>query len=681
MKKIVFCFLFSLPFIAYTQCNTSNATGCDCLDGSDDCDLLPDITASYDLLLEGDETVEEPGLLKLSVGTPNIGHGPLRVLPTDYFVCGTDTIYSPGGLDACPDGSAPHQIIKQRIYHKSGSTMSYTEKNAGTMTYHPTHGHFHTDNWGIYTLRKPVDGETDPTLWPVIGYGTKMGFCLMDLANCASPSSYGYCRDMAGDVVTSDAPNYGLGGGDFDCDINNQGISCGYMDIYDYYLDGMFIEIPDGVCNGDYYIVVQIDPNLNYDEEHDDNNMIAVPITLTDQPESTDFFPITAASGLILCSGATIDLSVSPVGTSYAWSNGATTSTITVSEPGTYYCNITRECGPGYSDTVTVSTLEVEAPVAEATVDVCEGTAGTLTATADGMIGWYDAETGGTLLATGPSFETPVLYADAMYYTDNYSSVEMSGEGNVGEAEHEGTDYSGFGSPYNGYQTFDVMTDITLESVKVFTEYPGVRTIELRNASDDVLQSKTIDIGSGTTVIDLDFDITSGTGYRLGTNGDQNDETFGDLAPRLKRSDEGTTYPYNLGDAISITGTSYDGTRWYYFYDWKVAYTNTYSCNSIRVPVQAKVVECVGISEVAGLDDLTIYPNPTNGTFTVSYKDITNQNAVINIVNNLGEMVSSENVSGDHPEKTFNLSGLAAGAYTVEIVSGNRSIHRQIIIE
>ncbi len=83
MKKLVLLFLAAAPFVAYNQCTVTNATDCDCLDGSDDCDLLPDITLSHDQFEEPGNVIINPGLIQLGIGTPNIGHGPLRVISTD----------------------------------------------------------------------------------------------------------------------------------------------------------------------------------------------------------------------------------------------------------------------------------------------------------------------------------------------------------------------------------------------------------------------------------------------------------------------------------------------------------------------------------------------------------------------------------------------------------------------
>lgn len=690
MKKVLLILITAIPLALWAQCNDGSATDCDCLDGSSNCDLLPDLTASFDLLLEADETVETPGLLELSVGTPNIGHGPLRVLPTDNYVCGLDTIYSPGGLLACPDGSLPHQIIQQELYHKSGSDMTFWERDAGTMTYHPDHGHFHTDDWGIYTLRSAVAGEDNPLAWPIIGEGSKVGFCLMDLANCATPSNYGYCREDDGTVITNDIENYGLGGGNFSCAIDHQGISVGYLDIYDYYLDGMYINIPAGTCNGDYMIVVQIDPNNNYIEESDDNNLIAVPFTLTEQPEDVEFMPLTYIGGsiinpgtLTICASETVELSAAPVGTSYLWSNGATTSSIIITEPGSYSCYVERICGPLYTDTLIVEIITAIAPIIDPVDAVCAGDVAVIEATAGGVVDWYDAPIGGIWLGTGTTFITSELFSNTSFYAENIHELISPFEGFVGEPEHQGSDYSGFGSPYNGFMVFDAVSDFTLNSVKVFTDYPGERKIELRDASDVVLQSLIIDIPNGTTVIDLNFDIPVGTNYHLGTNDDTNDGTFGDLAPRLKRSDEGTNFPYDVDGVVSITNTSLDESRWYYFYDWNVTGTSVFTCPSDRTSVDVEVKVCSGIGDVSNINSLNIYPNPTDDKFNIELNTEVLSDINISVTNITGQQLFAtalSNISGT-VNIPVDLKDAPMGVYQINITSDEKTISRNVVVE
>jgi hypothetical protein len=672
MKKLYLLIALSLPLAAWAQCNTSNATDCDCLDGSSDCDLLPDITCSYILLADPEYQPEYVGELGVSVATPNIGHGPLRVFATDYYICGGDTIYEPGGLDFCDDGTIPKQLVEQRIYHKSGATMSYWEREAGTMTYHPGHGHFHIDDWGTYTLREEVVG-VDPLDWPIIGSGSKLGFCLMDYGSCGAGYYDGYCVDDLGNVLGTDAPNYGLGGGSYSCGITNQGISAGYLDIYHYWLEGMSIILPDNICNGDYKIVVEVDPNHFFLEENDDNNVMVADITLTDQPENDEGI-ITINGSTLICESESVELSAPAVGTSYLWSNGETTATIVTSTPGTYSCLVERSCGTLYTDTITVTITDIEEPVITEPGIICEGTTATLTATGEDVT-WYNEA--GDVLGSGPTYETPALFANTMYYADNTANYPI--EGYAEPHAHTGASLFN-GDTYNGYLIFDANQAFTLTSIKVYTDTPGERTIELRNEGGAVLQEVTVDIPNGESRVDLNFDIEPGTNYQLGTNEATNNSSLGYASPRLYRNSGDVVFPYNIGGVASIHASSASG-YYYYFYDWE--YEAGKLCTSMKTAVEVAVEVCNGISEVAGIKDLEIFPNPNNGAFQVAADFEQTANLVIQVSNLTGQIVYNE-VIGSVTGATnipINLNNQPAGVYTVALISEGKAVNRQVIVE
>ena len=137
--------------------------------------------------------------------------------------------------------------------------MSYTERIAGTMTYHPSHGHYHVDDWERMTLRIEDPNEPDPLKWPVVGSGIKVGFCVEDYQSCSTAN--GHCKDSLGNTLTnSQIPNFNLGGGNYGCGNIFQGITVGYTDIYWETLDGQWIDIPAGTCNGQYYVIIEVDP-------------------------------------------------------------------------------------------------------------------------------------------------------------------------------------------------------------------------------------------------------------------------------------------------------------------------------------------------------------------------------------------------------------------------------------
>ena len=307
MKNIhAFVFLCAMgagatPVMA--QCTTTNATTCQCeTAGQTNCDLMPDLNISWYALqsyaggpseyAQTDGT--NPGRLRVSGSTPNIGFGPLEVRGVNSqgyrtFICGPDTmtIYAPNDNNGftCPNGFEGKQRLYQRIYHKDGNTMSYTEELAGTMTYHPTHNHYHVDDWTTMTLRLEQPGVPDPRDWPVVASGGKLGFCLMDLSTCSS--SNGHCRtshlyNQGSTLTNTSFPNYGLGIG-YSCSENFQGISSGKTDIYSESLDGMWINILPGLCNGNYWIVAEVDPRNAWTESNEDNNWTAIPFQITQQ--------------------------------------------------------------------------------------------------------------------------------------------------------------------------------------------------------------------------------------------------------------------------------------------------------------------------------------------------------------------------------------------------------------
>jgi len=261
-------------------------TFCTCLGGSPTCDLLPDMTASA-LSISKDinpfthqSGFEIPGNLNFDNATPNIGWGPLEIHGVDSCYC--DSVLVPCTTSGCPSGNPVKHIVHQVVYQRQNNndTLTSYERTAGYMSYHPSHGHIHVDHWADFTLRKSTP-DPDATTWPIIGTGTKQSFCLINLGNC--DAQFGYCVDTSGTLLhKADIPNsdFGFVSG---CGLE-QGIYVGDLDIY---VAGLNTGIDlTGVCNGDYYIVSITDPENNMLETNENNNWVAVPVTLSQQTPS-----------------------------------------------------------------------------------------------------------------------------------------------------------------------------------------------------------------------------------------------------------------------------------------------------------------------------------------------------------------------------------------------------------
>lgn len=587
----------------------SNATSCSCASGGQtNCDLLPDIMINWYGLANtsagpseySQSATSNAGRLRVSGVTPNVGFGPLEVRGVRAdgyrkFYCGTevDSVYSPSSNPnfVCPNGFNPKQILFQRIYHKNGNTMSFNEYERGTMTYHTSHSHYHVNGWTTMTLRLAQPGVSDPRLWPVLATGGKLGFCLTNLFTCGG--SPNYCKDSPWYNQGSNIPtslwgaNYGLGP-EPGCSDDVQSIVVGKGDIYDESLDGMWVNLLPGLCNGQYYIVAEADPANDFIESNETNNWTYVPVTLSQQSPANN-----GGTANIQCSGSTVigagqtrTLTASP-GTAYNWSTGATSRSITVAAVGTYSCTVSCPCGSLSTPSLTLTSLAAPAaPTASGATIQGPGQA-TLTASGAGaQFAWYDAPTGGTQVGTGTSFTTPVISNTTNYWVEarNLSAGQALTAGRAANTTQ--------GSYLSEKQwlLFDVTTPFRLHAFKVNASGTGQRHFVLVDRLGNMIAEKYIELPSGPNTVVVDWDVPAGVQHKI-TAFDDNTEVI----RNLWYNNAGVSYPYPIGTMGSITGSTGGSANYYYLYDWEVT-TETVVSASARSQATATVVNPVALN-------------------------------------------------------------------------------------
>jgi len=283
------------------------------------------------------------------------------------------------------------------------------------------------------------------------------------------------------------------------------------------------------------------------------------------------------------CSGDIQFYDLSTFGpTSWSWDFGdGNSSTLqnpshTYTGSGSYTVVLTATNAIGNDVSTQVNYITVTTPTAPTGTDdnICEGNTATLLASGGSNMNWYDAPTAGTLVNTGGTYTTPVLVASTTYFVQEEVPQPSQYAGPVDNT-------FGGGGNFNGDQhlIFDVISPATLVSVWVEAQGAGNRTIELRDNTGTVLQSATINIPGGQSRITLNFDLTPGSDYQLGTINGGN--------PSLFRNNSGPSYPYDLPGVLSITGSSATAAGYYYFfYDWEVQEPD---CISARTPITANV--------------------------------------------------------------------------------------------
>jgi hypothetical protein len=206
--------------------------------------FLPDLIA-----LPADELsiqVRKDGhRLRFSSSLGNIGVGPIEVRPNNLLPCpegqhnSTQIVYVDGNADGRYNPKKDTGFVRHR---------------AGCMVYHPLHHHWHFKASARYTLRTPVaEGQTEGV---IVSARRKVSFCLRDTARV--PVRYGeFGYDLAYGRCTKRSP---------------QGISIGWMDIYQSFLAGQALRLPDDLPNGLYCLETVVDPIDQLVETNNDNN-------------------------------------------------------------------------------------------------------------------------------------------------------------------------------------------------------------------------------------------------------------------------------------------------------------------------------------------------------------------------------------------------------------------------
>ncbi len=395
-------------------------------------------------------------------------------------------------------------------------------------------------------------------------------------------------------------------------------------------------------------------------------------VTVTYNPDET---PTTMALGsTTFCEGGSVMLTASEA-SSYLWNNGMTEQTIEVTTAGNYTVVTPGLCGDFTSPGLTVDVLPPSAmPVAD-DVQVLAGEDATLVATGGNVLSWYDALVDGNLLATGSSYTVTNVTAPATYYVENLD-VDLF---NNGPASHQGSsNYSG--NIYNGQVIFDALGTFKLNSVKVYTDTPGERIIELRDQTGLVVSNKTVDIPTGESRVDLGFIVEPGNDYVLTTNEESNLNNFGFESPRLQRTDEnnGVSHPYLLENIVSITSSNYGVNRYYYFYDWEVQ-TPPVDCVSDRTEVQISLaVSAIDINET---DAVNVFPNPGNGLINIELSfDATDVKLMVTSI--AGQQLLQRDlgkVSGQLNDQ-LDLRDFAKGSYLLQVQTEENTYFTKLIL-
>lgn len=302
----------------------------------------------------------------------------------------------------------------------------------------------------------------------------------------------------------------------------------------------------------------------------------------------------------------TIDFSnTSANATNATWYFGDNTSSTqynpshTYTQAGTYDVALSVNSVCGADSTYQASYIVINPPASPtATGDSsCSSASFTLNGSGSGVLEWYAQPTGGTSLGSGNTFTTPVLNSTTTYYVAN--TVPQS-PGYVGPVSYN----FGTGGQHNNtstqYLEFSVYSNCTLLTADVNAGSSGNKTFTLWDDQGNQLSQYTVNVpATGVQTVALNIPLTPGN-YRIG--GTQ---------MNLYRNNSGVSYPYTLGGAVSITGSSAGANYYYYLYNWQIGLP---ACESPRVPVTCAVGPLMASFNTAAFDTVCL----NDGAFALS---------------------------------------------------------------
>ena len=393
-----------------------------------------------------------------------------------------------------------------------------------------------------------------------------------------------------------------------------------------------------------------------------------VEVTVTNRPTNTSSTPASrCGNGSVTLSATfssgTVNWYNAPVGGTLV-GTGSNFTTPSLSATTSYFAEATNGVCTSLVRTSVTATIN-EIPVITSTTPAsrCGDGSVTLQATASiGTINWYNAPTGGTLVATGGSFTTPILGTTTIYYVE-----VVNGGCNSARTAVNAT----------------VFAVATITSTTPASRCDaGILTL---NATSNVGTLNWFNVPSGGTLLATGTSFTtpsisvSTTYYVEATNGSCTSSRVAVTASIIPTAAPTgfANQTFCAGETvglISVTGSSviwYDapsggniipngtalvsGTTYY-------ASQTISSCESpTRLAVTMTLGGCLGNEEFVA-NVIKLYPNPVIDVVTISSTEIMTN---VQVINMLGQIVFSKSINEN--ETTIDMSRYSSGSYIVRV--------------
>lgn len=417
----------------------------------------------------------------------------------------------------------------------------------------------------------------------------------------------------------------------------------------------------------------------------------------------------------------------------------------TYTAAGTYNVQLTSSSACGTNTTVQTAYITINPPASPvaAGTQICNPGSVTLNATGGGQLSWHTQAIGGTQLATGGTFVTPALSTTTTYYVE---SVTTQPPVNVGPADNTFGTGGQHNNTSTQYEEFTVYQNCTLTTGVVFAGSSGNKTFTLWDNTGNLINNYTVNLpATGQQTVTLNIPLTPGS-YRLGgtqMNLYRNNAgtSYPYTAPgvlSITGSSAGAGFyyylynwtittdgchsvrtpvtvvvgPSNVGfttaaydttcsnaSAFALSGGSPAGGSYsgpgvsggnfdavaagVGLHTLTYTFTDTAGCTG-TANSQVLVEVCNGITSAVSSAGMNVYPNPTEGDFTIEFANNTDvREANLTIVNSLGQAVQTQqlNCTPGTNRWVIDAGNLSTGIYFISFTAGEQSFSRKLEVQ
>jgi hypothetical protein len=494
---------------------------------------------------------------------------------------------------------ADWQAVNGSIYDQQSISIDPVFLSPGTNDYTPTSAL--VDNQGIPVgVLDDIDGATRDLTTPDLGaieFTITAGIDVGAFAIVTPLSSQCYTNS---ETVTVRIKNFGTDPIDFSvdpvsitCNITGPigttltGTPSGILPIAGT-LDVILSGTADMSVMGNYSFDVYTDMVNDADQSNDTLATVVFNTTVVAGSinANTNSHCISGSSNLTLVGNTPgfIQWQESTTSASGPWTNVgtpiATYSTGTLTQ--TTYYRVILTCS-GNIDSTQVDTITVNNPMLLGTTpgSICGTGSVALSASvsAGATANWYSTPTGGAPLASGPTFNTPIIGINTNYYV-----AASSGGGGVATVGAPNLSIGAFATWSSTAQwlNFTVLSPTTIQSVDMyFSSAIGTPfSIVIRDAgtlANVFTYNGTVSVTSTSVANIIPINATLNPGnYQM---------NIGAGSATTYRNSTGGVYPYTIPGVISITGNTFDPVYYYMFYRWQVGT----GCETARTLVTATV--------------------------------------------------------------------------------------------